>query len=219
MLLSITLVGAVRWLVSLRLFGDCVKIDARAEIEAAGFGGAPFFWKVTADWVLTRATGRKALVHQVRGTPRMNKIDPTLEAAIADIHDGATVLVGGFGDAGMPFSLFDALIAQGTRDLTIVSNNAGKAEKRLAALLTAGRVYSIICAFPRQSDSWVFDELCRAGPSPRAPIRPNGSTARSSAEPRWSASSPTRPPSLVSSAPSCSNRTTNGPSSTPATWR
>jgi 3-oxoadipate CoA-transferase, alpha subunit len=93
----------------------------------------------------------------------IDKISPSLEAAVADIEDGATVLVGGFGNAGMPFALIDALIAQGARDLTIVSNNAGNAEKGLAALLKAGRVRKIICSFPRQSDSWVFDELFRSG--------------------------------------------------------
>jgi 3-oxoadipate CoA-transferase, alpha subunit len=87
----------------------------------------------------------------------------SLEAAVADIRDGATVLVGGFGNAGMPFALIDALIAQGASDLTIVSNNAGNAEKGLAALLKAGRVRKIICSFPRQSDSWVFDGLYRSG--------------------------------------------------------
>jgi 3-oxoadipate CoA-transferase, alpha subunit len=93
----------------------------------------------------------------------VDKISPSLEAAVADIKDGATVLVGGFGNAGMPFALIDALIAQGAKDLTIVSNNAGNAEKGLAALLKAGRVKKIICSFPRQSDSWVFDGLYRSG--------------------------------------------------------
>lgn len=93
----------------------------------------------------------------------VDKISPSLEAAVADVKDGSTVLVGGFGNAGMPFALIDALIAQGARDLTIVSNNAGNAEKGLAALLKAGRVRKIICSFPRQSDSWVFDGLYRAG--------------------------------------------------------
>ncbi|MGL4325641.1 MAG: 3-oxoacid CoA-transferase subunit A [Beijerinckiaceae bacterium] len=93
----------------------------------------------------------------------MNKIQPSIEAAVADIKDGATILVGGFGTAGMPFALVDALIAQGARDLTIVSNNAGNAEAGLAALLKAKRVRKIICSFPRQTDSWVFDGLYRAG--------------------------------------------------------
>lgn len=83
--------------------------------------------------------------------------------AVAGIEDGATVLVGGFGMAGMPVALIDALIAQGARDLTIVSNNAGNGDTGLAALLAAGRVRKVVCSFPRQSDSWVFDGLYREG--------------------------------------------------------
>ena len=72
-------------------------------------------------------------------------------------------MIGGFGTAGMPIALIDALIAQGAKDLTIVANNAGNGDTGLAALLKAGRVRKILCSFPRQSDSWVFDELYRAG--------------------------------------------------------
>lgn len=93
----------------------------------------------------------------------INKISPSLEAAVADIHDGATVMIGGFGNAGMPSALIDALIAQGARELTIVNNNAGNGETGLAALLKAGQVRKIICSFPRQADSQVFDGLYRAG--------------------------------------------------------
>ena len=93
----------------------------------------------------------------------IDKIVASAEAAVAGIADGSTVLVGGFGTAGMPFHLVDALIAQGARDLTIVSNNAGNGDTGLAALLKAGRVRKIICSFPRQADSWVFDGLYRAG--------------------------------------------------------
>jgi 3-oxoadipate CoA-transferase alpha subunit len=93
----------------------------------------------------------------------INKIVASAAAAVADIHDGATVMVGGFGTAGMPSELIDALIAQGARELTIVSNNAGNGETGLAALLKAGQVRKIICSFPRQVDSWVFDGLFRAG--------------------------------------------------------
>jgi 3-oxoadipate CoA-transferase alpha subunit len=93
----------------------------------------------------------------------IDKIVPTLEAAVAGIRDGSTVLVGGFGTAGMPFALIDALIAQGAKDLTVVSNNAGNADTGLAALLATGRVRKVICSFPRQHDSWVFDELYRSG--------------------------------------------------------
>jgi 3-oxoadipate CoA-transferase alpha subunit len=87
----------------------------------------------------------------------------TAADAVTGIDDGATILVGGFGMAGMPTTLIDALIDQGATDLTIVSNNAGNGETGLAALLAAGRVSRIICSFPRQSDSYVFDALYRAG--------------------------------------------------------
>ncbi|SPE99781.1 3-oxoacid CoA-transferase subunit A [Streptomyces sp. MA5143a] len=85
------------------------------------------------------------------------------DEAVAGIEDGSTVLVGGFGLAGMPFDLIDALIRQGAKDLTIVSNNAGNGDVGLAALLAAGRVRKVLCSFPRQVDSWVFDDLYRAG--------------------------------------------------------
>jgi 3-oxoadipate CoA-transferase, alpha subunit len=83
--------------------------------------------------------------------------------AVTAVRDGDTVLVGGFGMAGMPVQLIDALIEHGAGDLTIVSNNAGNGDTGLAALLAAGRVRKMICSFPRQSDSWVFDGLYRAG--------------------------------------------------------
>ncbi|MDV6979097.1 3-oxoacid CoA-transferase subunit A [Mycobacterium intracellulare] len=83
--------------------------------------------------------------------------------AVAGIPDGATILVSGFGMAGMPITLIDALIDQGATDLTIVSNNAGNGDTGLAALLAKGRVRKMVCSFPRQSDSYVFDELYRAG--------------------------------------------------------
>jgi len=86
----------------------------------------------------------------------------TVDEAVSGVEDGSTVLVGGFGMAGMPFDLIDGLIRQGAKDLTIVSNNAGNGEVGLAALLKAGRVRKVICSFPRQSDSYVFDELYRA---------------------------------------------------------
>ena len=87
----------------------------------------------------------------------------TADEAVAGIEDGSTVLVGGFGLAGMPFELIDALIRQGAKDLTIVSNNAGNGDVGLAALLKAGQVSKVICSFPRQVDSWVFDGLYRTG--------------------------------------------------------
>src|SRR5213592_4650283 len=93
----------------------------------------------------------------------INKIVPTAAAAIADVRDGSTVMIGGFGTAGMPSELIDGLIEQGARELTIVNNNAGNGETGLAALLKAGGVRKIICSFPRQVDSQVFDGLYRAG--------------------------------------------------------
>jgi len=92
----------------------------------------------------------------------IDKTVSTAAAAVADVHDGATIMIGGFGAAGMPAELIDALIAQGARDLTIVGNNAGNGEIGLAALLKARRVRKIICSFPRQVDSQVFDGLYRA---------------------------------------------------------
>jgi 3-oxoadipate CoA-transferase alpha subunit len=85
------------------------------------------------------------------------------DEAVAGIANGATVLVGGFGMAGMPVALIDALIRQGAADLTIVSNNAGNGDTGLAALLAKRRVRKVVCSFPRQADSYVFDELYRAG--------------------------------------------------------
>lgn len=93
----------------------------------------------------------------------INKIAGSVADALADVKDGATVLIGGFGTAGIPNELIDGLIAQGAKDLTVVNNNAGNAEAGLAALLKAGRVRKIICSFPRQADSQVFDALYRSG--------------------------------------------------------
>ena len=93
----------------------------------------------------------------------INKLVGTVEEAIAGVPDGATVMISGFGGAGQPAELIDALIAQGAKDLTIVNNNAGNGETGLAALLKARRVRKIICSFPRQVDSQVFDGLYRAG--------------------------------------------------------
>jgi len=88
---------------------------------------------------------------------------PSAAAALDGVADGATVMVGGFGGAGQPSALIEALIAQGARELTIVNNNAGNGVTGLAALLAAGRVRKIVCSFPRQADSQVFDALYRAG--------------------------------------------------------
>ena len=92
----------------------------------------------------------------------INKIAASVAEALADVKDGSTVLVGGFGAAGLPNELVDGLIEQGATDLTIVCNNAGNGDHGIAALLKAGRVRKVICSFPRQADSYVFDELYRA---------------------------------------------------------
>ncbi|MBI2726098.1 MAG: 3-oxoacid CoA-transferase subunit A [Polaromonas sp.] len=93
----------------------------------------------------------------------INKIARSVADALADVKDGSTVLIGGFGTAGIPIELIDGLIAQGAKDLTLVNNNAGNGETGLAALLMAGQVRKVICSFPRQADSQVFDGLYRSG--------------------------------------------------------
>lgn len=93
----------------------------------------------------------------------INKIAASVAEALSGIQDGATVLIGGFGTAGIPNELIDGLIDQGARDLTVVNNNAGNGDTGLAALLKSGRVRKIVCSFPRQADSYVFDALYRSG--------------------------------------------------------
>ena len=93
----------------------------------------------------------------------IDKIVESAAAALADVQDGATVMIGGFGTAGLPDELIAALMDQGARDLVVVNNNAGNGDTGLAALLGAGRVRKIICSFPRQVDSWHFDRLYREG--------------------------------------------------------
>lgn len=93
----------------------------------------------------------------------MNKIHPSAHELLQAIPDHSTILIGGFGTAGQPAELIDVLIQTGAKDLTIVCNNAGNGDYGLAKLLKAERVKKIICSFPRQADSWVFDELYRAG--------------------------------------------------------
>jgi 3-oxoadipate CoA-transferase, alpha subunit len=93
----------------------------------------------------------------------INKISDLPAHALEGLADGATVMIGGFGTAGIPNELIDALIEQGARDLTVVNNNAGNGDHGLAALLKAGRVRKMICSFPRQADSQVFDALYRSG--------------------------------------------------------
>jgi 3-oxoadipate CoA-transferase, alpha subunit len=93
----------------------------------------------------------------------MLTIAKSAQEAVAEIHDGATVLIGGFGNAGQPMELIDALLACGAKDLTVVNNNAGQADAGLALLIKERKVKKIICSFPRQSDSWHFDAAYRAG--------------------------------------------------------
>lgn len=93
----------------------------------------------------------------------INKIAASVAEALAGVKDGATVMIGGFGTAGIPLELIDGLIEQGAKDLTVVNNNAGNGDTGLAALLATGRVRKIICSFPRQADSFVFDGLYRSG--------------------------------------------------------
>jgi 3-oxoadipate CoA-transferase alpha subunit len=92
----------------------------------------------------------------------IDKFVPSPEEALQDVPDGATVMIGGFGLAGQPGALIDALIAHGARELTIVNNNAGNGDGGLAALIKAKRVRKILCSFPRQADSWHFDALYHA---------------------------------------------------------
>src|SRR3954469_17597404 len=93
----------------------------------------------------------------------IDKVAASIAQALQGVRDGATVMVGGFGTAGIPNELVDGLIAQGARDLTVVNNNAGNGDTGLAALLKTGRVRKIVCSFPRQADSHVFDGLYRSG--------------------------------------------------------
>ena len=93
----------------------------------------------------------------------IDKIAPSVDAALGNVADGATVMIGGFGTAGIPLELIDGLLRQGATDLTIINNNAGNGDHGMAALLKAGRVRKIVCSFPRQADSHVFDALYRSG--------------------------------------------------------
>ncbi|ANJ00217.1 MULTISPECIES: 3-oxoacid CoA-transferase subunit A [Polynucleobacter] len=89
----------------------------------------------------------------------IDKTSASIHEAIKQIKDGSTVMIGGFGTAGQPAQLIDALIEHGAKELTVVNNNAGNGDVGLAALLKAGQVKKIICSFPRQSDSYEFDKL------------------------------------------------------------
>ena len=96
--------------------------------------------------------------------------------AVADVFDGATIMVGGFGEAGSPIELIHALIDQGATNLTVVSNNTGSGEIGLAALLKAGRVSKVICSFPRTANSTVFPDLYRRGET-KLELVPQGTLA------------------------------------------
>jgi len=93
----------------------------------------------------------------------INKEVSSVTEAVADIFDGATVMIGGFGEAGSPIELIHALIDQGSTGLTVVNNNTGSGEVGLAALIKAGRVAKMICSYPRSMNSTVFPELYRSG--------------------------------------------------------
>jgi 3-oxoadipate CoA-transferase, alpha subunit len=93
----------------------------------------------------------------------IDKVVASPVQALADVRDGATVMIGGFGTAGLPNELTHALLDQGARHLTVINNNAGNGEIGLAALLAGGRVQKLICSYPRQTDSHHFDRLYRAG--------------------------------------------------------
>ena len=100
---------------------------------------------------------------RVRGFRMIDKISPSLRQAVADLHDGASIMISGFGDAGAPHELMEAVIEHGASDLTIISNNAGAGETGIAALIKANRVRKVICSFPRQAASHHFDARYRAG--------------------------------------------------------
>jgi 3-oxoadipate CoA-transferase alpha subunit len=93
----------------------------------------------------------------------INKIVPDLAAAVAGIHDGAVVMISGFGGAGLPTVLIDALLEQGAKDLTLISNNAGSKGAGISKLVLARRVRKVVCSFPRQPGSNAFDDMYRAG--------------------------------------------------------
>lgn len=93
----------------------------------------------------------------------INKRAQSASEALAEVFDGASIMIGGFGEAGSPIELIHALIDQGASELTVISNNAGSGEVGLAALLKTGRVSKVICSYPRTANSTVFPELYRAG--------------------------------------------------------
>ena len=93
----------------------------------------------------------------------INKIVETMRDAVADLHDGASIMISGFGEAGVPHELIEAVIAHGATDLTIISNNAGSGESGIAALIKEGRIRKVICSYPRMAASHHFERCYRAG--------------------------------------------------------
>ena len=93
----------------------------------------------------------------------INKIVETMRDAVADLHDGASIMISGFGEAGVPHELIEAVIAHGATDLTIISNNAGSGESGIAALIKEGRIRKVICSYPRMAASHHFERSYRAG--------------------------------------------------------
>lgn len=93
----------------------------------------------------------------------INKLFPSIAETLTDIHDGAIIMISGFGGAGLPTALIDALTLQGAKNLTIVSNNAGSAGTGISKLVLAGQVSKVVCSFPRQPGSNAFDDMYRAG--------------------------------------------------------
>ena len=93
----------------------------------------------------------------------IDKTVADLDTGVGKIQNGATLMIGGFGDVGVPYGLIDAVLRTQADDLTVISNNAGSGDRGIAALLTAGRVRKMICSFPRQTDSYAFDDAYRLG--------------------------------------------------------
>ena len=122
----------------------------------------------------------------------ISKLVANAAAALADVPDGATVMIGGFGTAGQPMELIDALLEQGAKDLVIINNNAGNGTAGLAALLGANRVRKIICSFPRQVDSQIFDGLYRSGKI-ELELVPQGNRPNASAPPAPASAPSSRP--------------------------
>lgn len=93
----------------------------------------------------------------------INKVVSTTTEAVADLHDGAAIMISGFGEAGVPAELIDAVVDHGATDLTIISNNAGTGDVGIAALIKANRVRKVVCSYPRMANSVHFENRYRAG--------------------------------------------------------